>query len=483
MLGLVLGVAAILNTHSAGPVQAQTPLQEQALANARDLSTAFEYVAETIQPSVVSIASTKRVSGNRRWGGVNPFGDGPGNDFFERFFGSPPEGRDYESRGQGTGVIVSSEGHILTNNHVVDGAEEVVVQLHDDREFKASVVGVDPKTDLAVLRIEAGDLVAARLGDSDALKIGEWVVAAGNPFGLSSSISAGIVSAKGRSNVRIAEYEDFIQTDAAINPGNSGGPLVNLRGEVVGINTAIYTRSGGYMGIGFAIPVNMAKSIMSSLIEEGRVVRGWLGVQIQDLTPDLASSFGYEGTDGVLVTQVMEDTPAQKAGMQAEDIIRRFDDQPVANVTELRSQVAATRPGSVADVEVHRKGRSKTLHVSIGELDGGEDGGKPKAVPAVLDMGLSIRTLTPDVARRAGFDDEFEGVLVTGVEPLSPASRAGLRRGDVILAVQGKEVSSAEQFETVMKKADLEEGVRLHVRRGDGKLFFVVKAEEGDLRG
>ncbi len=475
---VVLGAAAIFQQHPE-VVQADpaTPAarNEQALERAQDLSTAFEFVAQSIRPSVVSIRSARRVQRGQGPADNAPYRDF-GDDFFERFFGPPGGRRDFEARGLGTGVIVSADGYILTNNHVVDQADEVRVQLGDERTFTAKVVGTDPKTDLAVLRIDAQDLQPARLGDSEGLKVGEWVVAAGNPFGLTASISAGIVSAKGRSDVRIAEYEDFIQTDAAINPGNSGGPLVNLRGQVVGINTAIYSRSGGYMGIGFAIPVNMAKAIMTSLIQDGRVVRGWLGVQIQDLDADLAASFGYKSTGGVLVTDVMASSPAATAKMQREDIIVSFDGKTTANVAALRALVAATKPGTSAPMEVFREGRTRTLHLEVGEQEQGERE-QPRAEPVSLDLGLAVRTLTTDLARRAGYDQDIEGVLVTAVEPLSPASRAGVQENDVIVSVQGRSIDSVAAFDTGLAKADLAQGVRLGLRRGNARQFVVLKGD------
>ncbi len=478
---LALGAVTTFTPDPASIVHADpTPAAtrtERALSAAQDLSAAFEHIATTIQPSVVSIRSARRVRADQR-------GDSPdfGGEFFERFFGPGGGGRDYESRGLGSGVIVAADGTILTNNHVVDNADEVTVIMPDDTEYAAKVVGTDPKTDLAVLRIEATNLKPAKLGDSDALRVGEWVVAVGNPFGLSSSISAGIVSAKGRNDVRIADYEDFIQTDAAINPGNSGGPLVNLQGEVVGINTAIMTRTGGGMGIGFAIPANMAQSIMTSLIKEGRVVRGWLGVQIQDVNADLASSFDYTGKTGVLINDVVSGSPAARAGMRADDIIVRFDGKKVANVTELRSLVASTRPGTTADVEVWRDGANKALRIEVDEQETAANE-RPAAEPEVSDLGIGVRTLTPEVARRAGLDEEVAGVLVTAVEPLSTASRAGLARGDIILSVQGQSVSSAREFESAVDKGDLEQGVRLQVRRGAGRLSLVLRQPKSDHGG
>jgi serine protease Do len=448
----------------------------QEVAVARGLSAAFEHVAEIIKPSVVSISSAKRVQASSAPLRNSPFHDFFGDDLFNRFFNAP-QGGDQVEQGLGTGVIVSTDGKILTNNHVVAGADEVSVRLDDGRNFKAKVLGTDPKTDLAVLQIAAKDLQPAQLGNSADLKIGEWVIAAGNPFGLTSSISAGIVSAKGRSNLQIADYEDFIQTDAAINPGNSGGPLVNLEGEVVGINTAIFSRSGGYMGIGFSIPIDMAQSVMGSLIKEGRVVRGFLGVQIQDLNEDLARSFGYDGKDGVLVGDVVENSPAAKAGIQSEDIIVGFEGKHPKNSLELRSLVSETKPGTRVTLQVFRKGRTQDIRVQVSEQDTKEVAEATPENSKTSDLGVSVRTLTPELARQAGYEAEVGGVLVTDVDPLGPAGRAGVRDGDLIVSVQGKEVHNSAEFSKAVRAHNLKEGIRLTLQNDRGRRFVFVKTE------
>jgi serine protease Do len=453
-----------------------------ALETADQLSTAFEYVAEMVKPSVVSIRSSKKIEVSQRPQipddlRNSPFRDFFDDDFFERFFGPQGRGRPYVQQGLGTGFVVSEDGYILTNNHVVERADEVSVMLSDGREFKAEIIGTDPKTDVAVIKVDGEGLQPVTLGDSDDLRVGGWVVAVGNPFGLSSTITAGIVSATGRSRVGIADYEDFIQTDAAINPGNSGGPLVNLRGEVIGINTAIFSRSGGYMGIGFAIPVNMAKSIMDSLIAEGRVVRGWLGVVIQNLDEGLAQSFGYDDTDGVLVSDVQEDSPADRGGLKSGDIIVRFDGRPVENMDELRLRVAEKKPGEDVEVEIYRDGRDKTLEIEIGALESDEvastavEASKP-------DLGMTVRTVTPQIAAQLGYDEDVTGVVVTNVEPLGPAARAGLRTRDVIVSVQGENVENVRQFNRVLERRELKAGVRIVVRSGDAKRFVFLQLPE-----
>jgi serine protease Do len=402
-----------------------------------------------------------------------------GQDFFEHFFGQggPGGGEGFLQQGMGTGVIVSDQGYIVTNTHVVEGADEVKVKLVDDRELIAKVVGTDPKTDVAVLKIEASNLQAAALGDSDELRVGELVIASGNPFGLNATITAGIVSAKGRANVGIADYEDFIQTDAAINPGNSGGPLVNLDGEVVGINTAIFSRSGGYMGIGFAIPVNMVKSIMASLIEDGRVIRGWLGIAIQNLDKGLAKSFDYDSTEGVLVGDVTAGSPAAKAGMKPGDIIVAYNGSPVGKADKLRSRVAETRPGSEATVEVFRDGRRKQLDVEIGELPADEQVASAPEEAAKLDIGMSVQTLRPDIARQLGYEDGTRGVVVTAVDPFGPAAKAGIRVQDVITQVQDKSVKNADEFRAAIRKHEGQGGVRLVVKNGEMQRFAYLELD------
>jgi serine protease Do len=347
------------------------------------------------------------------------------------------------------------------------------VTLSDDRQFDAKVIGTDAQTDLAVVRIEASNLVPAQLGDSDKLKVGQWVLAMGNPFGLTQTVTAGIISATGRANVGIADYEDFIQTDAAINPGNSGGPLVNLDGEVIGINTAIASRNGGYQGIGFAIPSNMARQIMSAIIDEGHVVRGWLGVVIQALTPELAQSFGYDGTDGVLIGDVTRDGPAASAGIESGDIVLKFGDVEIEDFNQLKNRVAATAPGTKVDVLVWRNGERMTIPVEIGELESpgdlGGGGGQPQ------ELGVSLRTITPEIAAQLGLDENATGVVVTAVEPGSAAEESGLRRGDVIVTVGSTPIEDLADFSAALRTLDLDAGVRLRVMTDGMQRFVFLK--------
>ncbi|RME01180.1 MAG: DegQ family serine endoprotease [Deltaproteobacteria bacterium] len=427
-----------------------------ALESLRETGKAFSLIAKQVSPAVVFIQVEQEVSYGGRIPFNNPF-DLFNDEFFRRFFGDRfpyhggPRGRKYRQMGQGSGFIVSADGYILTNHHVVGEADKIIVKLYDDREFEAKRIGTDPQTDVAVIKIEGENLPVLPLGDSDALEVGEWVLAVGNPFGLSHTLTAGIVSAKGRSNVGIVDYEDFIQTDAAINPGNSGGPLVNLEGKAVGINSAIFTRSGGYMGIGFAIPINMAKKIQEQLIEHGSVTRGFLGVVIQDLTPELRKTFDLEDVEGILVADVSEDSPAEKAGIERGDVILECDGEPVKDVASFRNRIGLTLPGTKVTLKILRNGKQKTIRVTIGRLSGSMAAAAGSS--KILDrLGLSVQDLTPELRRELGYDKE-EGVLVSEVEPGSPAALAGLQRGHLILEVNRKEVRNVEEFERALERA------------------------------
>ena len=362
---------------------------------------------------------------------------------------------------------MSDDGYIVTNNHVVEAGDEIQVVLGDKRKFEAKLVGTDPKTDLAIIKIDATDLPALPWGDSGKLEVGELVVAVGNPFGLSQTVTMGIVSAVGRANVGIVDYEDFIQTDAAINPGNSGGALVNLHGELVGINSAIFSRSGGYMGIGFAIPSNMAKSVTQSLKDHGKVVRGWLGVSIQDLDPELAEQFKVPDTSGALVADVVEDSPAAEAKFQRGDIIREYDDQVVENSTKLRTYVAETSPKTKVQVGILRDGEEKTLTVEIGQL--------PKDLAGLGSVGtegehhaLSGLTVEPIT------EGEKKGVKVIKVDPDSRAARAGIRKDDIILEINRKDIEGVADFDRITSQLQEEESVLVLLRRGRSTIFLSI---------
>ena len=455
----------------------QARAAQQQLAKAADLSQAFQYVAKAMRPSVVSISSIRRVRPNMQQIPRMPEGFSPffGDDSFERFFEFRVPQGNFEQRGLGTGVIVSSDGYVLTNNHVVEGADEVNVNLSDDRSFRAEVVGMDDKSDIAVLKIDAGNLVPANLGDSDAMQVGEWVLAVGSPFGLAQTVTAGIVSAKGRADMGITDYEDFIQTDAAINPGNSGGPLVNLRGEVVGINTAIASRTGGYMGVGFAIPSNMARNVMDSIIENGAVERGFLGAGIQDLNEDLAASFGYDKTEGVLIGDIVPDGPAAKAGLQPGDIVVEFNHKATHKAHQLRNAVAETSPGTRTPLTVIRNGKSMRIDVEVGRLE--SHAALLKGREASVDLGMTVQTLTAEVAKQIGADERDQGVVVTAVDPGSIAARVGMQPGDVILAVGNTRVQNVSDFRQAIQGLDVKLGIRMQVMREGGRRYVFFRGE------
>jgi len=455
---------------------AAQPKEDEALATLQAIQEAFVQVAESVKPAVVNISTTQKVRLPGR--GIPPFLPGPfrdffGRDFFERFFGDIPP-QELERRSLGSGVLVDKRGYILTNNHVIADAEEIEVQLSDKRKFKGRVVGRDPKTDLAVLKIDAPeDLPVARLGDSSKVRIGEWAIAIGNPFGLDQTVTVGVISATGRSNVGIATYEDFIQTDASINPGNSGGPLLNIRGEVIGINTAIVA-SG--QGIGFAIPINMAREIMERLITEGRVVRGWLGISIQDLTEELAAQFKVKPNSGVLVGSVMQGSPAEQGGLQVGDIIREFEGTKVTEVRQLQRMVAETPVGKRVTIKVLRDGRELTLTVKIGEMPTEE-------VASTRDLaeryGFAVQELTPDLRERLRLRPDTEGVLVAWVDPGGPAAQAGLARGDVIVEVNRQRVRTVAEFEEALRRARAGESLLLLVAREQTSRFVAIPPKGG----
>jgi serine protease Do len=467
ILGLVLFVAFALE---APPVSAQ----DDALMA---MSQQFREVVEEVQPAVVNVNSIRVVTKSdvqrrQQMPENNPFREFFGDDFFHRFFGpGQPQQEGKYPLGLGSGVIVDEKGYVLTNYHVVRNADEVTVTLSDKREFDAEVVGTDDKTEVAVLKIEGEDLPVARLGDSDAAQVGDWVLAIGNPFGLSQTVTAGIISAKGRANMGIADYEDFIQTDAAINPGNSGGPLVNLRGQVIGINTAILSRTGNYAGVGFAIPINMAQAVMDELITKGKVTRGHLGVWIQDLNEELAETFGVNENKGALVTDVIKDSPAEEAGIERGDVIIEFDGKQVEDSTRLRNIVAATNPDTEVEVTVMRDGKPKTLTVKIGTLTSTES-----EETVLTGLGLSVEKLTPEKAEELGVE-EPAGVAVTEVNPGSSAAQAGIRPGDVIVEVDRETIKSVADFEKALEE-NTDEGVLLLVRRGQGARYVVLPTEK-----
>lgn len=435
------------------------------------LSEAFANVAEQVNPSVVTIFTESTVK-------VSPFQFGPweeffGEDFFRRFFPQQPEGK-MKRYGLGSGVIIDSDGIIVTNNHVIKGADDIKVRLMDGREFEAEVKGKDENTDLAVLKIKASDLPAIKMGDSDKLRVGEWVLAIGSPLGpeLHHTVTAGIVSAKGRSGEGLSPFVDFIQTDAAINPGNSGGALVNLDGELVGINTAIVTKTGGFMGIGFAIPSRIVQKVTRDILEKGRVLRGWLGVVIQNITPELAKVYGLEKPEGVIVSRVVENSPAAKAGLKPQDIVVEFNGRPVKSVTQLTSLVSASDPGTTVRLTILRDGKRKTVEVKLGERPKEEELAEAPGEEHVPELGLHVENLTRELRQRYRIDASVKGVVVVDLERGSVAAEAGLRPGDVILEVNRHRVTNVDEFHRVMDDLQPGDPVAFYVQRRKERLFI-----------
>ncbi len=440
----------------------------------RQTSKAFASIARQAIPAVVFIKVEKTITQQGHQGGINP------QDLLEQFFGlrSPrqyPEQR-FKQSASGTGFFISKDGYILTNNHVVDGADSISVRLHDGQTFKATLIGSDPRSEVALIKIAGEkDFPVLTIGDSDAIDIGEWVIAIGNPFGLSETLTVGIVSAKGRSNIGITDYEDFIQTDAAINPGNSGGPLLNIDGEVIGINTAIFSQMGGSLGIGFAIPINMAMKIKAQLQDSGTVTRGFLGVLHQDLDQNLAKSFNYPKTHGVLISEVVKDSAADKAGIKVEDIIYELNGKPIENTSTFRNQIALTPPGTKIKLTIWRSGKSREITAEVGSQDVAYAAGN--AQPAILgQIGIEIDSLSEEWAQRFGYPMD-SGVLVTKVNPESPAAQAGIQPGNLIMSVNKREVKNIKDFNHVMAHAANSKMILFLVRSTHSVRFVTISLE------
>ena len=436
------------------------------VAASRASLPAFADLAERVSPAVVHIKATtaaKTGSSDPRFGESFPF---PG--FSSPF---PQQPREFRRQGTGSGFIIRKDGLILTNNHVVENAHEITVTLTDKQQYKAKILGRDPKTDLAVIKIQTpASLPTAPLGDSDELRVGDWVIAIGNPFGLSNTVTSGIVSAKGRS-IGAGPYDDFIQTDASINPGNSGGPLFNMAGEVIGINTAIFSQGGGNIGIGFAIPVNLVKNLVPELETKGTVTRGWLGVSVQPVTPELARSFGLDKQSGALVGDVVAQGPAEKAGIKRGDVIVSYDGKPIEEPATLPALVASTPVGQTVAIQVMRDGRMQTVDVAIDRLNDRTVALEPQQEKG--QWGLALQNIPPEQRRTMGLKENY-GVLVTAVLPGSPAANANINAGDVILQVNNVPVRSVENMKGEIAKAKGDTPLLLLLRRADGSTSFAA---------
>jgi len=472
-IGIVIGLGLSINFNTQQVSLAEKSLVPRETRKELDrISNALSQLAAAVSNSVVNV-STTRIAEQEE----NPLDELFNHPFFRRFFEEPPgldePHKQFRTSGLSSGVIVSGNGHILTNNHVIEGAEEIVITLHDKRTFQAKIMGTDPKTDLALLKIDAVDLPALVMNDKYDLRVGELVVAVGIPFGLSHTVTMGIVSAVGRSNVGIVDYEDFIQTDAAINPGNSGGALVNSNGELVGINTAIFSTGGGNTGVGFAIPAKIAKSVMNSLIEHGKVIRGWLGVSIQDITPELADYFGLKKATGALISDLVPDSPAEKAGLRQKDIVVAFNGKPVQDATILKNLVAAAVPGSTASVTVIREKDKKQLKVILGELPAEVTQEIAEAPDTENFYGAHLRNLTPELRSELAIPDTVKGVLVTDIEAGSQAEDA-LQQKDVIIQVNRKNISDLRSLQNIRKNFKDDRDILLLVYRDGGSLFLTL---------
>jgi serine protease Do len=472
--GILLMIVAFLAA-PAFPQATITPAQV-----AKDLSEAFAAAAKTATPAVVSIKIEKIIT--RQTPGTGDANDmGGPEDFLRRFFGGalPQRPQRYLERGQGSGFIISRDGYILTNNHVVGNVNEMTVTLPDGRTFTdAKVIGTDPATEVALIKIPGDNFPIVQFGDSDRLEVGDWVLAIGNPFGLTSTVTAGIVSATKRM-VHIAAYENFIQTDAAINPGNSGGPLVDLTGRAVGINTAIVSESGGYMGIGFAIPINMARQIAEQLRATGRVIRGYLGLYGEDVTPEMAQILHLPGPQGIIVGQVEPNSPAGRAGLRRRDVILEVNGEPIQSYDSFRNAVAAMQPGTTIQLLVWRDGKTSQRSVTLGQRPSETAQAQPQQPQekppeeTKQTLGVEVRNLSPSLAQRFGYQPG-QGVIVTAVTPQSPASNVGIQPGDLIVSVNEQDVTSTDQFARAIRQARRSGRALLLIQRGGASQYVVV---------
>lgn len=469
--GLVIGLAISSNFsfQSKGHTE-DAKISQESIDILTKANKAMAEVVSAVKPAVVNISSTKTVKSRRM---QSPLFNDP---FFRRFFGDdfmPERPREHKQANLGSGVIVDKDGYIITNNHVIKDTDEIKVKLSDKREFKGKVISTDPKTDIAIIKIDSNNLPVLKMGDSDKLKVGETVLAIGNPYGLNQTVTSGIVSATGRANVGIADYEDFIQTDAPINPGNSGGALVNVRGELVGVNTAIFSTSGGYQGIGFAIPSNMAKVVMENLIKGGKVVRGWLGVSIQPVTAELAKQFSLKDEKGALVGDVIDDSPAEKAGVKRGDVVVEFDGKEVADPAVFRNMVATTAPGKEVAIKVLREGKTVNLKALIAELPADMQKASSGGGFDNILKGVQVRNIEQDARKKLDIPKRVTGVIISDIADGSP-SEGMLTKGDIIIEINKKKINNSKEYEAIVSKIGADQSVLLLIYRNGSTIYLTL---------
>ncbi|EPP34712.1 peptidase Do family protein [Chlamydia ibidis] len=484
-ISLLLSVAVFFSVSLSSSYGFSSPKKENRVADLpqevllKEISGGFSKVAEQATPGVVYIESFPKTSRSINPGSPgkkgpydNPF-DYFNDEFFNRFFGlpSPKERPQSKEAVRGTGFIVSSDGYVVTNHHVVEDAGKIHVTLHDGKKYTAKVIGLDPKTDLAVIKINADNLPYLSFGNSDKLKVGDWAIAIGNPFGLQATVTVGVISAKGRNQLHIADFEDFIQTDAAINPGNSGGPLLNIDGKVIGVNTAIVSGSGGYIGIGFAIPSLMAKRIIDQLITDGQVTRGFLGVTLQPIDAELASCYKLGKVYGALVTDVVKGSPADKAGLKQEDVIIAYNGKEVDSLSAFRNAISLMSPDTRVLLKVVREGKVIEIPVVVSQAP------KDDGMSALQRVGIRVQNLNSESAKKLGLAPDTKGVLIVSVDPGSAAASSGIAPGQIILAVNRQRVSSIEELNTVLKD-NKQESILLMVSQGEVIRFVALKPED-----
>ncbi len=449
--------------------------EEACVCSPAQISKAFTNVAKKATPAVVFIKIQSSSPDQEDCNYQNPY-DFNGDDFFNRFFGSPFRGgqsqRPQPQLSQGSGFLVTANGFIMTNAHVVKGADKITVVLNDGKELDATLIGADSHTDIAIIKVQGDNFPYLKLGNSEIMDVGEWVIAIGSPFQLEASVTVGIVSAKGRQNLKITDFEDFIQTDAAINPGNSGGPLLNLDADVIGINTAIVSRSGGYMGIGFAIPSNLAKNIMNQIIDKGSVTRGFLGVSLQPIDKDIADAFNLPKPEGALISEIVKDSPAEKAGLKQGDIIIEYNAIPVKSLQTFRNEISLMNPGTKVNLKVNRKGEILSIPVTLGTANSS----MTVSSNIMQKLGMEVDSLSPELAKQLGYIQKEEGVVITKIKPGSIAAQAGLRPGFLIQAINHKKVTNLDEFSEAVNNPE-NKRLLLLIRQGNMTRFYTIKLD------